>query len=120
MDKIILPNIPFTACHGCNPEERTTPQPFRASVTCWLSTQAAGCADDLTLTVDYGELYQRILAHVTEHSYFLIEALAEHVAELVLADRRICKTEVTVEKLAAKAGNVVFPAMVTIERGRNE
>jgi len=118
MDKIMLPEIPFTACYGCDPEEKVIPQPFTVSITMHVSTRQAGEKDDLSLTVDYGDVYLRVKEFCESHSFDLIETLAEKIAGLVLSDVRIFRADVTVTKLAAKAGGVAFPAAVYIERER--
>ena len=120
MDKIILPDIRVLACHGCNPEEKTTPQPFCLGLILFLDLGPAGRSDDLAATVDYGRLYLAAKDLAERRSFDLIEALAEALAALALADPRVVGTCVRVEKCQARAGDAVFPARVEIQRWATE
>lgn len=118
MDQIILPEIAVTACHGVYENEQREPQPFVISVELALDLRPAGRSDALADTLDYGALYQRVKAHVETTHYHLIEALAESIAALALADARVQTVKVRVKKSAARAGGATFPAIVSVERGR--
>jgi len=118
MDKIMLTEIQVMACHGVNEREKREAQPFRISLTLDANTQAAGLSDDLEQTVDYGDLYIKVKKFAEMSSYNLIEALAENIAALILADQRIRRVEVAVTKLKAKKDGETFPASVLIQRGR--
>ena len=76
----------------------------------------AGAHDNLTLTVDYEYIRNRIEAVVTGSRHYLIEALAENVARACLEDARVKGVRVSVEKPGAlrNAGTVG----VTISRRR--
>jgi 7,8-dihydroneopterin aldolase/epimerase/oxygenase len=71
---------------------------------------AAGGSDELEATVDYGEVVERAAAVVAGRSFRLLEALAEGIAEAVLADGRVGSVSVGVRKLrpplAADLGSV--------------
>ncbi|MBQ6807851.1 MAG: dihydroneopterin aldolase [Firmicutes bacterium] len=116
MDKIILPEIRIMACHGCFPEEKVKPQPFVIGLTLFLDLQPAGRSDDLLDTVDYGKLFLEIRELAVSHSYNLIEALAEAVAQRALAEALVEQVTVSVEKPEAKAAGMVFPSRVEIQR----
>ncbi len=118
MDKIMLYDIPVTACHGVDEHEKREAQPFRISLTLDTDTRLAGESDDLEETVDYGDLYVKVKKFAEMSSYNLIEALAENIAALILADQRIKQVEVVVTKLRAKKDGETFPAAVLIQRGR--
>jgi dihydroneopterin aldolase len=59
---------------------------------------AAGRTDDLDQTVDYGSLAGRVAEVVGGRSRNLLEAVAEDVAQLVLADERVRQVRVRVAK----------------------
>ena len=118
MDRICLPEIPLFARHGVYDQEQREPQHFLISLTLFLDLHQAGLSDDLADTVDYGALYQRVREFAENNSYHLIEALAERIATLALAEPLVQQVTVRVKKCAARAGEVSFPAEVILERAR--
>ena len=118
MDKIKLPDIRIMARHGVFLQEKMEPQPFCIRLALFLDLAPAGLDDDFSKTIDYSQVYLNVKKFGENHSYNLIEALAENIAALILQDNRIQKVEVEVEKLYAKAGAYGFPASVYIERGQ--
>ena len=75
----------FDARHGVLAHEAVAAQPFEVDVVLELSLQAAGGADDLARTVDYGDVFRRARAIVEEGPHVaLIETLAERIAADVL------------------------------------
>lgn len=118
MDKIILPEIKITACHGCFPEEKQNPQPFSICLTLFLDLRPAGESDDLEKTVDYGKLYLKVRDFATRNSFNLIEALAEQIVRLALAEPLVQEVTVRVDKLEAQTEGIAFPSQVEIHRQR--
>jgi FolB domain-containing protein len=118
MDKIILQDIKVMGTCGINPLEKMIKQPFSISATMYLDLEAAGKTDDITQTIDYGPLYERIKKLAESSRFNLIESLAQSVAGLLFEDARIKKAKVKVEKLQARHSTSVFSAMVVIERER--
>ncbi len=116
MDKIILSDIKVMATHGVNPEEKQEKQPFNISIICYLDTTQASIDDDISATINYAELYQQIIQEVETTSFNLIEALAGHLAEMILKNYHVKQVKVKVEKSEAKFNGMVFPAAVEIKR----
>ena len=56
MDKIILKNYQITSCHGCNPEEKITPQRFVFTAEIFYDFSEAAKFDDLTKTISYSDI----------------------------------------------------------------
>ena len=67
-------------------------------------------------TINYAELYQQIIQEVETTSFNLIEALAGHLAEMILKNYHVKQVKVKVEKSEAKFNGMVFPAAVEIKR----
>jgi 7,8-dihydroneopterin aldolase/epimerase/oxygenase len=78
--------------------ERRDGQDFVVDVTVWIDLDAAAASDDLSDTVDYGELAGRVVGIVGGPARNLIEAVAADVAEDVMRDERIHAVEVVVHK----------------------
>lgn len=114
-DKIILPNMRFSACHGVLESEHTEPQEFAVAVTMWLDTTTAAETDDLADTVNYAEVYAEVERVMLGVHHNLLESLASEIAHAVLADELVQKVAVRLEKVAAPMGQGV-PAVLEIER----
>jgi dihydroneopterin aldolase len=99
MDSIIARGLTFMACHGIEPQEKTTPQPFNVDLEMFLDLSQAGQSDNLQDTVNYAEAYRLVEETVTGRSFDLIEALAEEIARVVLDEFPAVKSaEVAVYK----------------------
>lgn len=99
MDKIKIRDLEIYARHGVYPEETTLGQKFLVSLTMETDTRLAGCHDDLSQSVDYGSVAHDTERFLTEHTYRLLEAAAEHLAEkLLLTYSRVAKLTVEIKK----------------------
>ena len=83
-DRIVLTNMVFPGRHGVGDLERASAQPFEVDVEVVRDLAAAAQADDLALTIDYGEVFRICRAVVEGPSRRLIETLAEEIAARVL------------------------------------
>jgi dihydroneopterin aldolase len=84
-DRILIEGMTFEGTHGVYPEEQVTPQPFELDVELALNLQPAGISDDLGLTADYAHAFDVCRQIVESTRFSLIEALAEAIAEELLA-----------------------------------
>jgi dihydroneopterin aldolase len=84
-DGILLESMSFYAYHGVNPEERSLGQRFMVDLRVELDLSAAGKSDSLSDTISYTELYKEAKAVLEGEAYNLLEAVAEAVAQRVLA-----------------------------------
>ena len=117
LDKIMLPELPFTTRHGLLPQEKSTPQEFKVGVTLWLDTFFAAESDEISDTVNYADIYARIEQIMLGAHHNLLESLASDIAKAVLADEQVQRVRVRLEKSAAPlAEGVNLPAVVEIER----
>ena len=121
MDRIFLRGMRFMACHGVLPHEREIPQPFEVDVELGLSLRAAGESDDLDDTVNYAEVYDVVSTVLTVTRKYLIEALAEEIADDLLRDFDSLRwVRVTVHKPAAPIDGIFSDVGVTILRRRKD
>lgn len=84
MDQIIVEDLQVYAYHGVYPQENEEGQNFYVSVVLDTDTRAAGMADDLGLSTNYGVVCRFLHTFLTEHTYKLIETAAERAAEALL------------------------------------
>ncbi len=119
LDAITVRGIRARGRHGVLPAERELGQEFTVDVTLYLDTAQAAATDDLTRTVDYGELATRLAAVVSGEPVKLIETLAERLARLCLSYERVEEVEVSVHKPAAPIPVPFDDVVVTIRRRRS-
>ena len=101
---------------GTLPEERECKQDLLLNIVLHTDLQAAGASDAIEDTVDYAALAERVVAVVGASADRLLERVAERVASCCLADERVTRAEVRVDKHGAVAG--ARSVAVTIVRER--
>ena len=84
MDQIVIENLQIYAHHGVYQEENEKGQNFYVNARMETETRQAGILDDLDLSTNYGEVCMFINSYVKEHTFRLIETVAERTAEAVL------------------------------------
>jgi dihydroneopterin aldolase len=108
-DRILLEGMVFHGRHGTLPAERELGQPFVVDVELRLDLGPAGLSDDLTRTVDYGEVHQRVKEIVEGPPVNLTETLAERIAATVLEEHQpVEAVRVKVAKPHVKLGDTVL------------
>lgn len=85
MDKIILKDLQFYGYHGLFAEENKLGQRFSVDVELHTSLQKAGLSDDMNDSINYGEAFEVVRSIVEGEPKNLIEAVAEAIAEQLLA-----------------------------------
>lgn len=84
MDCIRIKDLEVFGFHGAKPEENVLGQKFVLDIKMFTDTRGAGLTDDLTKSIHYGHAAHKIEAFVREHTYQLIERLAEELALYLL------------------------------------
>ena len=116
LDQIALRGLRVRGYHGVLDSERRDGQEFLVDAVLWLDTAAAAASDDLSLTVDYGVLADRLAAIVAGPPVRLIETLAQRLADAAVAQPLVREAEITVHKPQAPVGHDVADVAVTIRR----
>lgn len=117
MDKIKIKDLEVFAKHGALPEENVLGQKFLVSAVLYTDTRKAGKTDDLTASIHYGQVSRMITEYVKEHTYQLIERVAEGLAELLLESfSNLKKVRIQVKKPWAPIGLPVEHVAVEILR----
>lgn len=119
-DSIELHDMVFMGRHGVLPQEQVEAQPFEVDVVLAMNLQPAGVSDDLTRTIDYGEVFDDVRQIVESTSFRLIEALAEAVAHELLARYPAERVIVRIRKPKAPIKGRFAWAGVEITRQRGE
>ena len=97
-DRIELRGLAVRGHHGVFDHERREGQEFVVDLTVWIDLDRAAASDDLSDTLDYGELAKRAADIVGGPPKNLIESVATDIAEDVMRDTRVHAVEVTIHK----------------------
>ena len=115
-DQIALVGLRGRGHHGVLAHERRDGQEFVVDVVMHLDTRAAAVSDDLGDTVSYATLARAVMDVVEGEPVALIETLAQRVADVGLADRRVDAVDVTIHKPDAPVPVPFADVTVTIRR----
>ena len=117
-DHITLTGIRARGNHGVFEHERRDGQDFVVDLTVWVDFAAAAASDDLSATVNYGEIAELVVAEIESQPVDLIETLVERIAARVLIETVALRTRVTVHKPQAPISVPFTDVSVTITRSR--
>lgn len=118
-DRITLTGLTARGYHGVYDFERADGQDFVVDAVLELDLSVPARSDDVTDTVHYGELADRLVEVVTGEPVDLIETLAERLAAVCLADRRVNVVTLTVHKPQAPIRHTFADVAVTVRRERS-
>ncbi len=115
-DRIELKGIRALGTIGVLPEEKVRPQPFEIDV--WIETDLleAGASDELSDTINYGEITEIVTKVINEESYQLLERVANRLTEVILANPKVDGVEVVIRKLRPPVPEFLESSAVRIYR----
>jgi FolB domain-containing protein len=111
MDKVFIKDLVARGIIGVNDWEREKPQEILINITVFTDARRAAQSDDLADCVDYRALAKKAQAHAETAARFTVEALANDLAAICLAEKGVEKAIVRVEK----PGAVRFSSSVGVE-----
>ena len=115
MDTIFLREFKLDVVIGVYDWERTLPQTIQLDLEIGQPHSRAGKTDRVEDTIDYAAIVGRIRETLAERQFALVEALAEHVADLIRTEFGSPWVRLTVAKLGLFHG--IKQLGVSIERG---
>lgn len=98
MDTIFLEQVAVQTKLGVPDWERLAPQTIILDIEIGYDLSKSCQSDAIEDTVDYGEVVSRIRATLNENSFKLVEALAEHVCQLILKEFNAERVKIKVAK----------------------
>jgi FolB domain-containing protein len=101
MDKIIISDLLVRGIIGINDSERVNEQDILINISMHADTADAGRSDKLTDSVNYRTVAKAVIAHVQNAKRFTVEALAEDIAGICLAQPGVVSATIRVEKPGA-------------------
>jgi len=117
--RITLSTMVFYGYHGDLPEENTLGQRFVIDLVLTLDIAEAAATDNLHKTVDYTQVYGICRETVEKDRFKLIEALANHVIDRVLAACPIVdKVEITIKKPSVPIAGILDHVAVETSKSR--
>ncbi len=116
-DQIKITDLEVFANHGVFSEENKLGQKFLVSAVLYTDTRKAGKTDDLTASIHYSEVSAFITKYMKEHTYQLLERVAETLAEEMLKSiSGLCKIDLEIKKPWAPVGLPLKTVSVKISR----
>lgn len=104
MDTIFLSEVKVQTKLGVPDWERMVEQTIILDIEIDYDLSKACTSDDVADTIDYGKVVGRIRETLQKNSFKLVEALAEHVCQLILSEFNAAKVKVKVAKPAILPG----------------
>ena len=115
MDIVYLNHLTVDTVIGVWDWERRIRQTLIMDLELGVDASAAGASDDLTDTVDYQAVTDRVIAFTASSEFKLIEALAEHIGRIVLSEFKVQWLRLRINKQGVVRH--VRDVGVVIERG---
>lgn len=98
MNQIVIKNLSVHYRVGVPDAERANPQKLLITLTMDHDFLAAAQKDDITKTVDYSLVAQRLLHFGDRRSWKLLETLAYEIAETLTREYRLKAIQVEIKK----------------------
>lgn len=105
MDLIYLRDLRIDTVIGIFDWEREIRQTVVLDLEMGTDIRAAGRSDAIEDTLDYKSVAKRLIAFVRESEFQLVEALAEHIARIVVTEFDVPYVKLTVNKQGAVRGS---------------
>lgn len=116
MDIIFLHEVRIDTLIGVYEWERQAPQTLQLDLEIGLPRTVACQTDNIDDTIHYGEVVDRLRQTLSETHFLLLEALAEHIAKVIMTEFGSPWVKISVAKLGMLRG--VKRVGVSIERGQ--
>ncbi len=116
MDIIFLRELKVDTLIGVYDWERIVPQTLQIDLDIGMPNSRACQSDDLVDALDYAEIVKHLKGVLASRHFNLLEALAEHIAQILLKDFNAPWVKVSVAKLQAIRGSKMVG--ICIERGQ--
>ena len=118
-DQIFLTGIAGFGYHGLFDHERQNGQDFFVDVTLTVDLTAASKSDEISDTVNYAEITNLVVSHITTKPVNLIEKLAGRIADHIIKDHaKVLVATVSVHKPQAPVDAVLKDIAVQVTRKR--
>ncbi len=98
MDTVFIRGLKLETIVGCYAWEKDMPQPIELDIEmAWDNSQAAQ-TDKLKYALDYDQVVKRVVSHIDEHRFQLVEALVESIADAIMNEFNVTGIRVSLSK----------------------
>ncbi len=104
MDTIFISELKVQTKLGVPNWERMVPQTIILDIEIGYDLSAACKSDAISDTIDYGAVVGRIRETLHEYNFQLVEALAEHICQLIFKEFDALRVKIKVAKPAVLPG----------------
>lgn len=101
MDYLHIDSLTVDATHGHYEHEWSREQRFDVALKVGFVSKASGESDALRDTIDYDDLKRIVLETLSGKRRYLVEKIAEEIAQRILLDERAKEATVSIRKLEA-------------------
>ena len=95
---ITIHNLRLRTYIGFNPEELSKPQDVVICARILYRADAACNSDDESTALNYKTITKKIIAHVEQGQFRLLEKLSADLLAIVMAEQAVTQAQVTVDK----------------------
>ena len=103
MDLVFIKGLRASTTIGVYDHERNITQELLIDLEMGYDNRAAGASDNFEEALDYDAISKRAIEFIENSNHFLIEAVAENLGNLLLAEFPIIELRLTVNKPGAIA-----------------
>jgi dihydroneopterin aldolase len=103
VDQILIEGLNLETVIGVYDWERTVRQRLELDLELGTDIRPAARGDDLTRTLDYAAICQRLTAYAEANAHGLVETFAERVAAILIDEFGVRRLRLTVRKPGAVA-----------------
>jgi dihydroneopterin aldolase len=100
MDYITIDDLRIHAAHGHYEHERRVEQEFLVSLRVGVANRKAASSDTLADTIDYDVLREIVEGVFKSEPHYLLEALADEIAQKILAETPAREVSISIKKTA--------------------
>ncbi|MBL1379516.1 dihydroneopterin aldolase [Zobellella iuensis] len=101
MDKVFVQGLEVLTTIGVYEWEKGIRQKIRFDLEMGYDTKPAALGDDIGQALDYAALSRKVCAYAEQNHVELVETMAEHIAQLILAEFPVKSVRVRLTKPGA-------------------
>jgi|TARA_B110000196_G_scaffold232121_1_gene200608 dihydroneopterin aldolase len=105
MDKIFLNRLNIDAVIGIWEWERSVKQTVRIDLEIGTDARAVAITDSIKGALNYRDVAKRLISFVGSSAFFMVETLAESVAQIIITEFEVPWVKVSVSKPGAVRGS---------------
>ncbi len=117
-DHIVIERLEFQGHCGVTPEERTKPQPLAIDLELHCDLGPAGLSDNLSHTVDYAAVSNRVVQVASGQEACLLESMAERLLTMLFDEFPVEQVTLWIRKLHPPITAITSSVGITLERTR--